>query len=165
MPGKRVAKKHVAANLKAQIFEYIAKNKIATIAVSFRNRPWAATVFFAYDQNLALYFMSDIQTRKAKNILQNPKVAVAINEDWGGKGVVRGLQIEGKARMVAKKETEEAYFLFARRHPWVKSFIHSEKDLHSEVQTNRLFKIIPQKIVYQDDELFGPGGKEELVFK
>lgn len=165
MPGKRVAKKQVAANLKSLVYEYIARNKIATLATSYRNQPWAASVFFAYDQDLNLYFMGDIQTRKAKDILQNPKVAVAINEDWGGKGVIRGLQIEGKARIVAKKEAKEAYFLFARRHPWVKSFIHSEKDLHSTSQTNRLFKIMPQKIIYQDDELFGPGGKEELVFK
>lgn len=165
MKNKRIPDKQLAANLKSQIFEYIARNKIATLAVCFRDQPWAATVFFAYDPDFCLYFMTDLQTRKAHHIIQNPKIAVAINEDWGGKGIVRGLQIEGKVKMVEKKEAKEAYFLFARRHPWVKSFIHSEKDLHSKVQTNRLFKISPQKIIYQDDELFGPGGKEELILK
>lgn len=164
--AKRIsAKKSEHDYLKSLILTYLSRNKIATLATSYKNKPWVATIFFAFDPKFNIYFMTDLKTRKAHHILQNSQIALAINEDWGGKGTVRGLQMEGRAQLVEKNEAEEAYFLFARRHSWVKSFIHSDKDLHSKVQTNRLFKISPQKIIYQDDKLFGPGGKEELVFQ
>lgn len=135
------------SELKKLILGYLEKNRLMTTATSSDDTPWAATVFFAYDDNLNLYFVSAEDTRKVQNILKNPRVSVTIDREQPGSGKVKGIQLEGQAQEVSDLS------IFLARHPWAKDYL-----AHSKV-----FKIKPSKIIYLDDEKFGPGGKRELV--
>ncbi len=42
--------------------------------------------------------------------------------------------------------------LYRQRYSWADDYLHN----------HRLYKIKPSKVYYLDDELFGPGGREEL---
>ncbi len=135
-------------DLRALILKYLAKNCLMTIATSKDDKPWAATVFFAYDNDLNLYFLS-APTRKTFNILANPQVAAVIDRDQPGRGKVRGIQLEGQA---VKVTNQSQLAIFSSRYPWASQYL---KDHH-------LFMITPSKIIYLDDEQFGPQGKMEL---
>lgn len=135
--------------LRKLILAYLEKNRLMTLATSSGNIPWAATVFFAYEQDLNVYFLSEEETRKIQNILKNTKVAATIDRDQPGSGKVRGIQLEGVA------EVCKAPSVFLARYSWAKDYL----------ATSRIYKITPSKIIYLDDERFGPGGKEELILK
>lgn len=149
-------------DLKKYIFDYLSINKRMSLATCRDSLPWAATVMYAYDQNLSIYFLSKVSTRKVQNILENSKVAATINEVTGGIGKVRGVQLEGTCNMVSKLESVKVYGLFLKRYFWLKNYIPSAGQMFSKAVSDRLFKITPKKIYYLDDELFGPGGREEL---
>ena len=127
------------------------------------NAPWAATVMYTYDNDLNIYFLSKISTRKAQNILANSKIAATINEVTGGIGKVRGIQLEGECRMVGRFEAARIYALFLKKYFWLKDYIPSAGQMFSKAISDRLFKITPKKIYYLDDERFGREGREELV--
>ena len=149
--------------LKNFIDDYLSMNKRMSLATSKENVPWAATVMYTYDDDLNIYFLSEVGTRKVKNLLENPKVAATINEITGGIGKVRGIQLEGECQMVSRLEAARGYALFLKKYFWLKDFIPSPKQMFSGAIKNRLFKITPKKVYYLDDERFGPGGRKELI--
>jgi len=148
--------------LKNLILDYLAINKRMSLSTCKDNVPWAATVMYAYDNDLNIYFLSKISTRKVQNVLANSKVAATINEVTGGIGKVRGIQLEGECQMVGRFEGARIYALFLKKYFWLKDYIPSAKQMFSKAISDRLFKITPKKIYYLDDERFGPEGREVL---
>ena len=138
--------------LKTYILDYLAKNRRMTLATSENNVPWAATVMFAYDPDLNLYFISVPDSRKTKNLETNPRVSGAINEFQKTPGKILGVQLEGTAEILDKNKNTKELEIYKKRFDWADEYLHDHE----------LYKIIPKKIYYLDDELFGPGGREEL---
>lgn len=149
--------------LKQQILDYLSQNRRMSLATSKGNIPWASTVMYAYDENLKVYFLSEVDTRKVQNLKRNPKVAATINEVTGGIGKVKGIQLEGECKMVGRLEASRVYALFLKRYFWLKDYIPSAKQMFAKTIRNRIFKITSKKIYYLDDERFGSGGREELI--
>src|SRR3972149_9880972 len=141
--------------LKQYILDYLGENRLMTLATAENNPPWAASVMFAYDTDLNLYFISDPDTRKAQNLLNNPSVSVAINQHQKTPGKILGIQLEGTAHMLDKNKSQNELELFKKRFDWADDYLHDPE----------LSTIKPEKIYYLDDELFGPGGREILVVK
>lgn len=139
--------------LKKIILEYLSQNKLMSLATCLGNKPWAATVFYAYDLDLNIYFISRADTKKIQNLSKNPNVSVVINEYQPKKGTVKGIQLEGSAKVLSKAENRESLDLYRKRFSWADDYLGDHE----------LFKITPNFIRYLDDELFGPGGKEELI--
>ena len=149
--------------LRNLILDYLAINKRMSLSTCKDGLPWAATVMYAYDEDLNIYFLSKVETRKVQNLLSNSRVAVTINEVTGGIGKVKGIQLEGKCRMVGRLEAARVYALFLKKYFWLKDYIPSAEQMFSRAISDRLFKITPKKIYYLDDERFGREGREELV--
>ncbi len=124
-----------------------------TLATCKDDVPWAASVMFAYDDDLNLYFISKPETRKTQNILANPEISATINQFQKTPGKVLGVQLEGAAQKLDKKKSTEELEIFKKRFNWAEKYLHDHE----------LFKIAPKKIYYLDDERFGPGGREELI--
>ena len=71
-----------------------------TLATTGEDGPWAATVFFASDADLNLYFVSDHRTRHGRHLAASPEAAAAINPDCSAWGEVRGLQLTGRVQVL-----------------------------------------------------------------
>lgn len=130
--------------LKKLVLEYLKKNKHMSIATSFKNQPWASTVFFAYDKNLNIFFCSRRDTRHCKNISKNHRVAVTINQDWGVPGFVKGVQLSGRAGSVKKRDLKTRSRLYRARYPWIKKF-----------NDHCLYVIKPKELYFIDAKRFG----------
>ncbi len=74
-----------------------------TIATARGETPWAASVFYASD-GFTLYFLSDPDSRHSEDIVENPVVAVTVNEDYHDWRKIKGIQMEGKAELVATED-------------------------------------------------------------
>ena len=149
--------------LKKLIAEYLKEAKLMQIATSKDNKPWVATVWFAYDNNFNIYFISRHNRRHSLEIAKNPYVAGAIvkkHETLGDK--TRGLQFEGKCSELKGSELIKNFAIFARRFPKVTKFILSPKEIIEGATDHHLYKIVPSSIVLFDEVNFPDQSRQEL---
>ena len=79
------------------ISEYFESAQLLQIITSINDQPWAATVFFAYDDDLNLYWISRTDRRHSQEINQNHNVAGVIVKYHTYSEKVRGIQLVGTA--------------------------------------------------------------------
>lgn len=129
-----------------KVIQYLRRNRLMTLGTSLNNKPWAATVFFAFDKNLHLLFYSREDTRHSQHIKRNPHVSIVINHDWKDKrGFIRGLQIIGRAAKVLPKDYSHYYYIYKSRFQWADDF----------AEDHILYIIKPKEVWYIDQKLFG----------
>ncbi len=111
---------------------------------------WVNPVYFAWDDQFNLYFISMLPARHMQNIKKNPKVAVAIYKTEQ-KGDVIGIQLEGEARILEDEEARKnAHQVYYGR---VGSLEQNEFTLHDP---KWLFvKVEPEQIYYFNSAVFG----------
>ncbi len=118
--------------------------------------PHAAAVFFAVDDDLTLYFLSEPKTMHAQHIGDGATVAATIeenNQDWKS---IRGLQLHGWAEPCSGIEEERARTVYAARFP----FVARAETLAGPLSRVRYYKLTPTWIRLIDNTL-GFGHKEE----
>jgi uncharacterized protein YhbP (UPF0306 family) len=111
---------------------------------------WVNPVYFAWDNEFNLYFISMLQVRHMQNITKNPRLAVAIYKTEQ-KGDVVGVQLEGEARILENEgDRKNAHQVYYGR---VGSLEQNEFAMHDP---KWLFvKITPEQIYYFDSKIFG----------
>ena len=140
------------------IEEILSNVKQMVICTSSNNKPWSATVFFAFDKDLNLYFFSTENRRHSKEIISNPHVAGAIAREHkeGLEEPSRGVQFEGECKLVELSVVKEAYELYKKRFPEITEF-HDLEDAPKE-----LYKIKIKKFVLFDTLNFPDEPRQEL---
>lgn len=94
---------------------------LATVAPD--GAPAVAAVFYAADDDFCLYFLTEERTEHGRNMLANPRVAGAVyadGQDWRG---IRGLQLKGRAEIVAGVELARAIKTYGARYAFVASLL------------------------------------------
>jgi uncharacterized protein YhbP (UPF0306 family) len=84
--------------------DMLAAHNTITLATCHDGKPWAASLFFASDKRLNLYFVSDYRTRHARHIEESALAVATVNADSGAWTDVKGLQIEGRVSVVTGAE-------------------------------------------------------------
>jgi nitroimidazol reductase NimA-like FMN-containing flavoprotein (pyridoxamine 5'-phosphate oxidase superfamily) len=96
--------------IKAKISDYLVSHpylRLGTVSEDFT--PQVHTVGYV-SENCTAYFVTDRKSRKAENILKNPAVAYAVDENYEDIMVIQGVQMEGKATLITM-ETEAVRLL------------------------------------------------------
>ena len=102
-------------DLRAVIQEYLSSEHILQLGTAKDNQPLVTAVYFSYDMNLNLYWLSDPAKRHSQDIEKNPKVAgsIMVPHRYGEK--VRGLRFEGKAQLLQGNEAETGIMVYKSR--------------------------------------------------
>jgi uncharacterized protein YhbP (UPF0306 family) len=80
----------------SKISSFFRKHHVLTIATTVENKPWCANCFYVYlEQENALVFTTDTQTRHGKEFLKNPFVAGSVVLETMIVGKIRGIQFQG----------------------------------------------------------------------
>lgn len=80
----------------SKISSFFRKHHVLTIATTVENEPWCANCFYVYlEQENALVFTTDTQTRHGKEFLKNPFVAGSVVLETMIVGKIRGIQFQG----------------------------------------------------------------------
>ena len=109
---------------RAEVAAFLKKHTTLTIATVDREAwPQAASVFYASDDALQLYWVSGEKSRHSQNLERVSRIAVTIhNETWDWRDI-HGVQIEGQARRVIDPdETDRAWALFRDKFPFTAEF-------------------------------------------
>ena len=123
---------------RAAIRHMLEAHNTMTLATSQADRPWAASVFYASDRDLNLYFVSDYRTRHARDIDAGGEVAVAINADCSQWLEVRGLQIRGRVEITRGLGRANALRHYLAKFSDVKALFESPQGENEETIAQRL---------------------------
>ena len=100
-----------------RIVRFFRKHHVLTVSTSVDNEPWCANCFYVYleDEN-ALVFTTDHDTRHGREFLRNNLVAGSVVLETMILGKIRGIQFQG---IVSEPEGE---LLAASRNSYLKRF-------------------------------------------
>jgi uncharacterized protein YhbP (UPF0306 family) len=158
-----------AAEVRAAAQAMLEATSTLTLATtSAAGIPWAATVFFAADRALNLYFVSDHRTRHARDIAAQAHAAAAINPDCDNWHAVKGLQAEGAVSVVTGLERGKALALYLRKFPQIDALYAAPADEHEATIARRLqganfYKLTPVRMRVIDNSR-GFGWRAEVDF-
>jgi uncharacterized protein len=118
----------------AKIIRFFKKHHVLTIATSVNDEPWCSNCFYGYleDEN-ALVFTTDPETRHGKEFLKNKIVAGSVVLETLVIGKIRGIQFQGIVSepegdlLLSAKKTYLKRFPFAMlmdTHLWVVEMTH-----------------------------------------
>lgn len=150
--------------LNQQILDYLLSHNTMTLATTQGDLPWAATVFFA-SEDFRLYFFSAPDSRHCQNLAVNPRVAVTIQEDYQDWRQIKGIQIEGRVKLVdGVMEKAKAMAIYARKYPGIiKLFTDPASGIfHKAFLKVKFYCVETDRIFFIDNEQ-GFGKRQELV--
>jgi len=126
------------------------------LSTCHNNTPWASTLFFVSDNNFNIYFISRTTRRHSYEIEHNPNVAVAIAPPHKDFGSARGLQIEGRAKILELSQTDISYRLLQKKFPNLVANLKMEQ-LKDSKSSHKIYKITPKRFQLIHEERFGIG--------
>jgi len=141
-----------------------AQTTLSLATTNADGAPHVCDVFFAHDENLAIYFLSDPKTRHLQNLQRDARVSATVHATTRGWEQIRGVQIAGEARRVDETERARAYELYARKYPFVKQWLPSADMLGralAKLGVIEMHKIVPRWMRWIDNGE-GFGHKEEI---
>jgi len=147
-----------------QILEFLGKHKLMAVATC-GDFPWVASVYYTFDKNLNLYFLSAPSTLHCQQIEKNNRVAVSIADSRQEVSKLKcGLQIFGTAHRIS--ETAKIKHALAL---WKSSLRVSDPELTYEnmvqkIIKGRMYLVKPLRIKLFDQKLFPvEDGKEPVL--
>jgi general stress protein 26 len=124
-----------------RILDFLDTQKLTVISTSSGDMPEAALVAFAQDEYLNIYFQTNENTRKAKNLESNQSVAFVFGTSLDNPKTV---QYNGTAtRITDQGEVENTKQLFLSKDSPTK------QEFFDRPQTN-IYKVKPTWIAYSD---------------
>ncbi len=111
-----------------RVAAFLADHTTLTLAtVDPDGAPAAAAVFYAADDALRLYFLSEERTDHGRNLYNRPLVAGAIQADGQDWRTIRGLQLRGVAAIVTAAELPHAAAVYGRRFAFVGALLAAQR--------------------------------------
>ena len=156
-------------NLKDSVRAYLNGRHSMTLATCTGACPWAAAVYFVFDEHFNFYFLSDRKSRHSADIKENELVAAAVNDDPGDWRQIKGVQLEGHAtRVTSPIEVARALALYIRRFPFVKEFFKAPLEVISHMSIAGksvafdVYRLSPDRMFFLDNQT-GFSHREELL--
>jgi uncharacterized protein len=114
----------MTTDVRRRITDFLAAHTTMTLATAGPDgAPAAAAVFYAHDEALNLYFLSEERTKHGQNMLTQPQVAAAIHADGQDWRSIRGAQVRGTASPVAAGELAHAMTVYGRKYAFVAALL------------------------------------------
>lgn len=124
-----------------EIEKILDSNHYATIStVDEKGQPWAAPVWFVYDENKTLYWWSSIASQHSVNIAHNSNVYITIFDSTVKEGDGFGLYIRAEASVVTDDELESVSELYNKS---TSVFKLNQSDISGDAPT-RFYKAAPK---------------------
>ena len=80
----------------SRIIRFFMKHHVLTLATTVNNEPWCANCFYVYlEEENAVVFTTDGDTRHGKEFVENPLVAGSVVLETIVIGKIRGIQFQG----------------------------------------------------------------------
>jgi len=148
-------------DVKQLIQEYFKNTRMLQIATSSDGQPWNCTVYYVFDDDWNIYWISTPERRHSKEIANNPKVAgvIAFSQEPYPTDGVQGLQFEGLAEILSGEEEKKASKLYIEQLDREKTLL---EDIRSGKNPHKFYRIQPTKFVLFDSVHFPDNSRKEI---
>jgi nitroimidazol reductase NimA-like FMN-containing flavoprotein (pyridoxamine 5'-phosphate oxidase superfamily) len=145
----------IMEDIKDEVINYLSKRKFMTLATTQNDNPLTHPIAYV-NKGSILYFSTSNETRKAKNIKENPNVAFSVYEGTEHLDEIINVQMEGEATIVENsEEIEEILKMLGTKFPTMANMI--------TYTDNVIIKITPT-ICYYTNYTTGYGSRERVEF-
>ncbi len=132
----------------AAVRRMLEEHNTITLATCADGRPWAASLFFASDRRLNLFFVSDHRTRHARDIDASASAFATVNADTDRWADVRGLQIEGRVSVLTGLERMKGLRHYLAKFTDVRALFESpasddERTIAARLKAASLYRLEP----------------------
>lgn len=130
----------------AEILKSITYATLATVTPE--GKPWNSPVYYNFDENLNIYWVSDKEGQHSKNVTANKQVFIVIYDSTAPEGDGEGVYIQARVEQV----TDPEEILRVRR---IKKGSHFEQspDTFLGDSIRYMYKAIPEKVWMNDAEV------------
>jgi len=146
--------------------DFLAAHTTLTLAtVGADCAPAAAALFYAYDGDLNLYFLSEAKTVHAQNLAHNPVCAGTVQDEGQDWRRIHGLQLRGRAQPARGEDLARAVAVYARRYAFVAGLLAGgagPQALSGPLSRARFYILRPNWVRLIDNRVRF-GHKEELI--
>lgn len=142
----------MGAALRRRVLAFLGAHHVVTLSTIGADGPWAAAVFYAHD-DLRLYFLSSPTSRHAQNLSNDPRAAATIQRDYDDWPGIRGLQLAGTVREVARADEARVRALYQRRYPLIGGGAGVPRKLLEALDKIRWYEFVPEDIYLIDNSL------------
>ena len=102
----------------SRVVKFLRKHHVLTVATTVENEPWCANCFYVYlEEENALIFTTDIDTRHGKEFIKNPLVAGSVVLETMIVGKIRGIQFQGVVSEPEGEMLSKAKWAYLRKFP------------------------------------------------
>ena len=147
-------------SLNERVQGYLRDHQVATLATHGGEDLWAAAVFYV-NAGYTLYFLSSPSSRHCLNLVENPRVAVTIQEDYADWLEIKGIQIEGLVSELSGAEEGLARRLYGQKFPIVGKLAQAPAAIVKALAKVRWYKVVPQRLYFIDNAI-GLGHRDEV---
>lgn len=150
------------------LFDILKSNTLLSLAsVTPDSKAHINTLFYAFDDKLKLYVITDPKSDHSKNLKKNASVAIAIFNSqlkfW--KDDVKGVQLFGKCYRTPIIQLSKATTRFIKRFPVFKSLVKNPKDFAKKAVAVKIHTIEVDRIKILDEARFGEENYIEAKIK
>ena len=136
---------------------YLQTHHVMTLATQGDDGVWAAAVFYV-NEGFTLYFLSAGHTRHARNMLAQPHVAAAIQEDYADWTAIQGIQLEGDVRVLEGVERDTALTLYRHKYPFLNQ---PNPQIEAALTQMNWYQLTPTRLYFIDNKK-GLGHRDEV---
>ena len=141
---------------RARIATFLAAHSTLSLAtLAPGGSPMAASLFFAADDELSLYWLSSGASRHSQNIVEQPAVDITVHNETRSWADIAGVQLQGQAATVpAGGPWQAAWTLYLAKFPFVAK-------MQAEVAKSNFYVFTANWMRLIDNRL-GFGHKDEI---
>ncbi len=150
---------------KELVLSFLKDHNLMSVA-TYGEHPWIASVYYSFDDELNIYFLSSPTTLHCKQIAQNPKVAVSIADSHQKPtDLKKGVQLYGIAGQISDTAKIKHALRLWKETLGVKDPELSYENMVKKIVTGRMYKITPKRIKFFNQELFKNDDGEEPILE
>ena len=104
--------------IETRIIKFFRKHHVLTVATSSEQEPWCANCFYVYlEEENAIVFTTDADTRHGKEFLKNPLVAGSVVLETMRLGKIQGIQFQGVVSEPEGEMLSKAKWAYLKKFP------------------------------------------------
>jgi len=147
--------------LQQQVRHFLSTHTVINLATTGESGPWSSAVFYVYENGL-IYFLSAAHTRHCRNLTADSRVAATIHREVEQWDEIKGIQLEGHARLVTPADVNSVKTLYSKRFPVTGPDAPSE--IAQALDKISWYQIEPSRLLFIDNAR-GLGHRDELDLK
>jgi uncharacterized protein len=148
------------SDLRQTALSFLGMHNVMTLATRGAEGVWAAAIYYVNDQ-FTFYFLSSPESRHARNLMENPIVAAAVQEDCARWRDIKGVQLEGRASKIGGAEQVSAISLYARKFPVIDRLVEHPAEIVEALGRIAWFKLETTRLFFIDNSI-RLGHRDEL---